>query len=325
MKGLLFALFFVATFFGGLTVPAPTEAAGLVVCALNADDTGTANIDESLPCTACHILLMADSIIDWITRVMTVVGIAVIFAMGILYIVSAGNEKMIGMAKGGIKAALIGVTVILMAWLIVNTIIRLSGSSTYFSDYFQTGTFSFTCDTTSNAGSASSTNFGAGTGTGGAAGSGGGTGYSGSGSCQPVTNSASNPCSTANLSKTCFGGAQVNAWSAICQAESGGNTSIASSVDICKGDGSVVSFGLFQINISANKIGNLNCPSAFSSVYTGANKNCRVIDRDLYSQCVSAAKNASQNIATACKLAAPNATNTGPWGAARRCNIPKSL
>lgn len=160
MRQILFLVLLVSIIFTGFTVPTVSRAAGLVVCALNADDPVT-EFNETAPCTACHVLYMAKIIIDWIIKVMTVIGIAVIFAMGILYIVSVGNEKILSTAKGGIKAALIGITVILCAWLIVNTIIRISGSSGYFSGYFQNGTFSFTCDPNSTAGSASSTNFGA--------------------------------------------------------------------------------------------------------------------------------------------------------------------
>jgi Type IV secretion system pilin len=306
----------------------PIEA-GLVTCGLSGDDPRTVNFDESKPCTACHALLMVDTIIDWIRNVMTVIAIAVIFGMGILYIVSAGNDKMIGIAKGGIKAALIGVVWILVAWVVVSTVVRIMGASDFFADVGlqQTGAFSFSCDTSSAAGTAASTNFGAGANSGGGTGSGSGgtgTGYSGSGSCQPVTNSTANPCSTSNLASSCFGGASVNAWSAICQAESNGNVRIPSSVDVCA-DGNAASFGLFQINITANTVDGLNCPAAFSGgAYTSTNHNCRVINPTLYNQCKAAAQTASKNIATACRLS-NNGTNTGPWGAARRCNIPRSL
>lgn len=313
-------------FFFGFTFPSSTDAAGLVNCGLNADDPATVNIDETLPCTACHLILLGDTIIDWMMRVMTIIAIAFIFAMGVLYIVSAGNDKMISQAKAGIKAALIGFAVILSAWLIVSTTIRIIGASGFLGAYFQeVGTFSFTCSTGSNAGTASNTTFGTGVAGGGPGGSGSvGTNFSGSGTCQPVTNSSSNPCSTSNLAGTCFGGASVNAWSAICQAESNGNAAIPSSVDICA-DGNPASFGLFQINITANQVDGLNCPAAFSGgAYTASNHSCRVINVALYNQCKAAATNARKNIATACRLSS-NGTNTGPWGAARRCNIPRSL
>ncbi len=172
MRVFFLSLFFLSNLFlGAAAFSQPVEASGLVPCGLS---SGTAA--EMAPCTACHLLLMASIIIQWIQRVMVVIGIAVIMAMGVLYIVSAGNEKMISMAKGGIKAALIGITVIIIAWLIVNTIIRMAGASGFFGEYFQTGTFSFTCDTTSNAGTATSTGFGAGAGNGGAPGSGGNPG-----------------------------------------------------------------------------------------------------------------------------------------------------
>ncbi len=248
MKQIFFSLALVATLFAGFTVPDVTEAAGLVVCALNADDPVT-EFDETKPCTACHLLYMGKIIIDWIMTVMTVIGIAIIFAMGILYIVSAGNEKMISTAKGGIKAALIGITVIICAWLIVNTIIRIGGASTYFGNYFQSGVFSFTCDPNSNAGTASSTNFGAGAG-GGAGGSGtpGGSPASG-GTCKALT--GTNACSPQNLGAACpaFGN---NRFSQLCNIESGGgNVSATSGTDVCS-NGSKFSGGLFQINIFAH-------------------------------------------------------------------------
>lgn len=177
------------------------------------------------------------------------------------------------------------------------------------------GVYGLQCTTRSLAGSAELTPGGVRSGTGTFA-------SGGTGTCQAPSSGA---CSPAALSSTCFGGRNVDTWSAICFKESGGNTSVPSGTDKCTGDGSVVSFGLFQINISANQIGNLNCPAAFSSVYTGSNKNCRVVNRALYNQCVNAAKNPQLNIETACRLASPNATNTGPWGAARACNIPRRL
>jgi Type IV secretion system pilin len=320
MKYFLLSLTFLSIVSFGLSIPSSVDA-GLIPCGLN---SGTPS--EMAPCTVCHLVLMGDTIMDWMMRVMTIIGIAIIFAMGVLYIVSAGNDKMMSTAKGGIKAALIGFAIILSAWLIVSTTIRIFGASGYFGSYFtQTGVFTFTCDTTSKVGTASSTTFGTGPGgTGGGGTGGGGTGYSGSGTCQPVTNSASNPCSTANLAGTCFGGANVNTWSAICQKESTGNRSIPSSVDVCA-DGSPASWGLFQINITANKVDGLDCPAAFSGgAYTASNRSCRVINKSLYDQCVAAATNASKNIDTACRLSS-NGTNTGPWGAARSCNFPRKL
>lgn len=323
-------------------VPVGTVDAGLVVCGLNGDDDTTANIDESLPCTACHVLLMADVIIDWIMQVMTVIGIAVIFAMGILYIVSAGNEKMIGMAKGGIKAALIGVTVILSAWLIVSTIIRLAGASDYFGSYFQDGVFSFTCDTASNAGTASSTNFGAGGGS--SAGGGGSTGAplegvgkvpASGGQCSPIQN-AGNPCSVENIKKNpcwaALGDTVVQQASGICNAESQGIPKIrsgASATDHCGcATCPVVSQGLFQVNMTAHydKIG---CPKLASPGLNNVQKHtdgwydasCKLIVSDaVVNTCAQKTIDPAWNINYACQLYKQRGWKPWNYSYTKKCN-----
>jgi hypothetical protein len=98
--------------------------------------------------------------------------------------------------------------------------------------------------------------------------------------------------------------------------ESNGNQLSESGVDKCN-DGSPVSIGLFQINVSANSIGGLNCPSAFSNAYTGSNPNCTITNQPLYNQCVSAAMNAATNIQKACQLSG-NGANFNVWGPATK-------
>lgn len=83
---------------------------------------------------------------------MTAIAIAVMVAMAIMYIVSAGNEDMMATAKKGILASLIGIVVILLAWVIVNFIFTLP----IFANnglVKQDGSWdAFTCNTTSQAG-----------------------------------------------------------------------------------------------------------------------------------------------------------------------------
>jgi hypothetical protein len=139
----------------------------------------------------------------------------------------------------------------------------------------------------------------------------------GSGKCSPVL---SGPASVENLQTTCFGYNAPYA-SSIANAESGGNTFSASRSDICTKDGSVVSWGLFQINISAHKIGNLDCPKAFNQMFTAQTKNtCYVVNRDLYNSCVQAAKNPDLNIAEACRISG-NGQRWTAWGANRTCGF----
>jgi hypothetical protein len=243
-------------------------------------------------------------------------------------------------AKEGLKAVFIGLVFMLSSWLIVSTVLFylasdgfVQGDGNFFGVVKGDGAFGISCSLYSagNKGRLSKDGsiFGLRSG-GGAGGAGGGSGesFGNVGVCKPGQ-PAGNPCSPASLAETCFGGTNVNTWSAICQAESNGNVSIPSSTDRCAGD--PVSFGLFQINITVHKLkdpttgSTLDCPAAFNGKLETVSSVCSVKDRALYDKCRAAATNAKTNINKACEIAAPNASNTGPWGAARRCKISKSL
>lgn len=158
---------FIFSFFITAAFPFSANAA-IVPCGRNENDPDTA-IDETKPCTICHLVIGGKKVIDWGLKVMTYVAIAIIVAMAILYIVSTGNQGLMTTAKGGIMAALAGFAVMLGAWLIVRTTLRIiasdsSGNVNIPGLVINSTGFGFTCDTTSLAG----------TGTGGAGGGGGG-------------------------------------------------------------------------------------------------------------------------------------------------------
>ena len=315
---------------------APVEA-GLVRCGLSGDDPRTSEIDESKPCTACHLLFTANVIIEWIRNVMTVIAIAVIFGMGILYIVSAGNDKMIGIAKGGIKAALIGVAWILVAWVVVSTVIRIMGASNFFTQvgFQQTGAFSFSCDIDSAAGTATSTNFGSGANSGGGTGGTGGGTTSGGGTC---TVPASGACSPATLAGTCFGGSNVDSWAKICNFESGGGrTDIKSGTDLCVNYGNKsFSGGLWQINVldSGASLDPQRCSNLGNKGSQCVNRlrngacggwNCSIRSMADFDYCMGLAMNPTLNTRAACSLSG-NGHVTTPWPNTRRfCSIPTRI
>lgn len=140
--------------------PPPTSqtssSGGLVPCGRTADDPATPlPADESKPCTVCHIVVGANGVIQWGMNIMTIIAITVIFAMGVLYVVSAGNTGMMQTAKSGMLAALIGFAVMLLAWLIVNIVLTVLADTTSsnkpFKDLVSTpGIFNFSCDINSN-------------------------------------------------------------------------------------------------------------------------------------------------------------------------------
>jgi Transglycosylase SLT domain len=140
---------FLFSFFVSVFSPLPANAV-IVPCGRTGAD---ATAEEKKPCTICHLVVGGNRIIEWGLKVMTFVGLAVIVAMAIFYIVSTGNEGMMKTAKGGITAALAGFAIMLAAWLIVNTTLRIL-TATIPGLVVSSGGFSFTCDTTSLASSA---------------------------------------------------------------------------------------------------------------------------------------------------------------------------
>lgn len=85
---------------------------------------------EQRMCTLCDLISGLNTIIVYLRNIVLVVALTSIVVAGIMYIVSFGEQKLIGNAKTIIKNALIGVIVMLAAWLIVNSTIRILGAKT---------------------------------------------------------------------------------------------------------------------------------------------------------------------------------------------------
>lgn len=161
---------------GGATVMCSESGnAGVVPCGRSCDNPSTPN-DETAICTLCHLFLLIKNVSDWVFRVMTYIAFAVLVAMGILYIVSAGNTQLISMAKKGIWASLVGFAIVLLGWVAINVVLMVladgalrSGTAT-FSIKTNGSWFDFNCSTATKY-----------TGTGGTGGTGGGGGDNGGG------------------------------------------------------------------------------------------------------------------------------------------------
>jgi hypothetical protein len=210
---------FLFSFFVSISFPSPANAA-IVPCGRNVDDP-TTSIDETKPCTLCHLVIGGKKIIDWGLKVMTYVAIAIIVAMAILYIVSTGNEGLMKTAKGGLMTALAGFAVMLGAWLIINTTLRIFTAKVPGLVTSSTG-FGFTCDTTSLAGTAVSTT---------------GTGGTTPGGAQPLPVGINNydaAFQSAGTSLGTVGGVDGTKFlKAIASAESGGNPNAQSAKGSC--------------------------------------------------------------------------------------------
>jgi hypothetical protein len=135
--------YFLAATFAATVMAAPLSAeAALVNCGTRTNPS---------PCTICHLVQGGVGLMDWGLTIMTAIGVTVIVAMAILYIVSAGDEGLMQTAKGGIKAAIIGFAVMLSAWLIVHTTLRIFGANNLTGYQQGSNAFSFRCNTSSSA------------------------------------------------------------------------------------------------------------------------------------------------------------------------------
>ncbi|NCT02230.1 hypothetical protein GW766_03210 [Candidatus Parcubacteria bacterium] len=75
-------------------------------------------------CSACHLVQMGNTIVKWLIGVLFVV-FAIVAAMGGFGLVtSGGNPEAKSAAKQKLVNALIGILIVLAAWLLVDTIIR---------------------------------------------------------------------------------------------------------------------------------------------------------------------------------------------------------
>jgi hypothetical protein len=72
-------------------------------------------------CTLCHLFTGIQNILVFAFSILIVTALVIIFIAGIIYVISAGSEKMITMAKSLFKNGLAGFAIVLLAWLVVQT------------------------------------------------------------------------------------------------------------------------------------------------------------------------------------------------------------
>ena len=241
---------------------------------------------------------------------------------GFSLMTSGGNPESISQGKVRIMNALIGIVVILCAWLVVDFVMKTvyNPSTAFQGDYFgpwndilAPGADSY-CITPTTPTAITDGAIGILTGVtpGTSSGVGGGT----------CTVQESGGCAVSNLAS--FGAAAQQA-SQICNAESAGIAGRVSGTDKL-GDGTPYSFGLFQVNITANPVGGLNCPNAFSKKSCtvkscGAGTGVHVINANLYNQCAAAAKSISANVAAAVSIYQKAGNSWKPWGTHTKCGL----
>jgi hypothetical protein len=81
--------------------------------------------DATGPCTLCHLISGIYRIFKYGLYLVTTAALVGVFIGGAMYLVSSGDEGLMGSAKSFMGASLKGFAIVIGAWLIVNTIFFL--------------------------------------------------------------------------------------------------------------------------------------------------------------------------------------------------------
>ncbi len=108
-------------FFLGLSFCLPffVQAGGLVPCGGAGEPA----------CQICHLWQLFSNVINFMIFKLTLpIGVFMIVIAGLMYLISAGEEKKIQLAKNIILNVVIGIVLIMSSWLIVDTLIKTLAS-----------------------------------------------------------------------------------------------------------------------------------------------------------------------------------------------------
>lgn len=332
----LLSVLYVATGAVALLVPLAAYAQGLVPC------TG-------IECNLCDVGHLMQNVIDY-----TIVGLAIPLAAamfayaGALYFTASGNLHRVAKAHKIFKNVLTGFLIAISAWLIINTIMTVVFSKSFFNggQWFEIQCIEKITNKPDGSGRLIGTSFAdllneiipvakapaynvtyscpAGY-----------TYRPESGDCfnfngatqdikDPIVSAApvTGDVSTGSCAPNPIFGSQANLMSCICGAESSGVASQPSRTDIMRNDPArrAFSYGLYQINLTVNDIrcpGQpvLNCPDAFA----GTNYDARVTNEALFATCVAAARRPDCNANSALYLLTQTPNGARNWSTYGQC------
>ncbi len=81
--------------------------------------------DDIMPCTECDAIKVASNIMTLLVQIALVLGSIMIVYGALMMVVSAGNVSRYENAKKTMTAAIIGVLIALMSWVIINTVLHV--------------------------------------------------------------------------------------------------------------------------------------------------------------------------------------------------------
>jgi hypothetical protein len=79
---------------------------------------------SGLDCSVCNLVDMANEVIKWLIAILFIVFAILLFIAGWKLVTSVGNPSAMSDAKAKITNAIIGILIVLTAWLIIDTFVR---------------------------------------------------------------------------------------------------------------------------------------------------------------------------------------------------------
>lgn len=76
------------------------------------------------PCQACHVIELAQNIINFLVGIAAFIAVALFAYAGFLMFTAAGNESQIAKGKGFFTSVFIGIVIVLIGWLLVDTLMK---------------------------------------------------------------------------------------------------------------------------------------------------------------------------------------------------------
>lgn len=95
------------------------QAAGLVPCGGDGEPS----------CGLCHLFVMIRSVIVFLTGIAAVVLAIMLIVGGIMFVTAHGNPEWVTKARKTITGAIIGFLIVIMSWIIVNSVITFATGS----------------------------------------------------------------------------------------------------------------------------------------------------------------------------------------------------
>ena len=115
---------------------------GLIPCDRKWNDPAT-TWDDTESCRLCHMIILANSIINFLMKLVILITVLALVVGGLIYVKTSGDASLIVSAKQNVNKILYGFVLIFIVWVVVNLIMVLFG----FVDPLGDGNWAvFSCD-----------------------------------------------------------------------------------------------------------------------------------------------------------------------------------